>query len=307
MHSIKKESPITPASPSVLKSFFFASRPKTWIASVSPVLIGSALALQTVSLDGRIFFLTLLFSLFIQIGTNFANDYFDYLNGADTELRKGPKRATQEGWISPLAMRNATCAVFALAFFVALPLMLRAGFWSFGVAALCIAFGILYTGGPKPLGYLGLGELFVLIFFGPVAVWGSYFLQTGCTNAQVLIASLAPALLSTAILIANNLRDEISDRAAGKNTLVVRFGRRFGCWEYWMSLLGTFLVPPALVFYFGAPLSILIASVPLLALTPKIREILSHKDPLKLAALLPLSAALLILYTACYCIGMILH
>ena len=306
MHSIKKESPITPASPSVPNSFFLAARPKTWIASLSPVLIGTAAASQNVALDGRVFFLTLLFSLFIQIGTNFANDYFDFLNGADTELRKGPKRATQEGWISPSAMRNATFAVFALAFFVALPLMLRAGFWSFGVAALCIAFGILYTGGPKPLGYLGLGELFVLVFFGPVAVWGAYFLQTGSSSGQVLLASLAPGLLSTAILIANNLRDEISDRAVGKNTLVVRFGHRFGCWEYGLSLFGAFLVPFALVFYFGAPLLILIASVPLLVFTPKIRGMLIHKDPLKLAPLLPLSAALLILFTAGFCVAMIL-
>jgi 1,4-dihydroxy-2-naphthoate octaprenyltransferase len=268
--------------------------------------MGTVLAARFGALDGSVFCLTLLFSLFIQIGTNFANDYFDYLKGADTPLRQGPKRATQEGWISPASMKRATAAAFFLAFFVAVPLMIRAGFWSFGVAALCIAFGILYTGGPKPLGYLGLGEVFVFIFFGPVAVWGTYFLQTGSSNAEVLIASLAPALLSSAILIANNLRDEISDRAAGKNTLVVRFGHRFGCWEYGLSLFGALLIPSALIFYFSAPPLILAASVvPFLVFAPKIQEILiKYKDPLKLASLLPLSAALLLLYTALFCFGM---
>src|SRR4029077_8495079 len=116
---------------------------------------------------------------------NFANDYFDFINGADTSERIGPKRAVSAGWIDPGTMLIAALFTFALALCLALPLMLKIGLWSFAVAALCVLCGILYTGGPKPLGYLGLGEILVLIFYGPVAVMGTYFLQTGESRFSV--------------------------------------------------------------------------------------------------------------------------
>jgi 1,4-dihydroxy-2-naphthoate octaprenyltransferase len=215
-----------------------------------------------------IFTLTLLFSLLIQIGTNFANDYFDFMKGADSPLRKGPKRATQQGWIAPQSMLFATFFIFASALFIAIPLMIQAGLWSVFVAAACVLFGILYTGGSKPLGYLGLGEILVLLFFGPVATLGAFYLQTGATSFPVFIASLAPGFLSCAILIANNLRDEESDRAANKKTLVVRFGPRFGKLEYIFSLLIASVTPFLLVFFFKAPPRLLFSSIPFF-LTPR--------------------------------------
>lgn len=244
MPSMRNGNPASSASPSVLRSFILASRPKTWIASISPVCIGAFMASE---IEKVVFALTILFSLFIQIGTNYANDYFDFINGKDTKLRAGPKRAVLEGWIAPESMLVACMVTFGFAFLFAIPLMMMAGFWSFILAGACITFGILYTGGPFPLGYLGLGELLVFPFFGPIATCGTYFLQTQELNSTVFIASLAPGLISCAVLIANNLRDEKSDRATGKMTLVARFGKRFGMVEYALTLFGASMVPLVLI------------------------------------------------------------
>jgi 1,4-dihydroxy-2-naphthoate octaprenyltransferase len=299
---MKNESQTTHASPSALKAFFLASRPKTWIASLSPVCIGSVIARD---IHIPILILTLLFSLFIQIGTNFANDYFDFVNGADTVSRNGPKRATQQGWISPPSMLMATFLIFGTALLIAVPLMVLAGLWSLLLAATCVAFGLLYTGGPKPLGYLGLGELLVFIFFGPVATCGAYFLQTGTVDLAILIASLAPGLLSCAILIANNLRDEKTDKLAGKFTLIVRFGRTFGSWEYTLSILAAALIPILLVYFYNAPMKLLVASLILPLSLPSIRKAFTFRDPLEIIPILPATALLLFLYTILFCTALL--
>lgn len=298
MPSMKNEKLTLPASPNALKAYFLASRPKTWIASCSPVFIGTAFAAH---IQWPIFLLTLLFSLLIQIGTNFANDYFDFINGADSKLRNGPKRATQEGWIAPQSMLMATLLIFGCALLIATPLMLIAGLWSLFLAASCVAFGILYTGGPKPLGYLGLGEFLVFIFFGPVATCGTTYLQTGSVTLPVFIASLAPGFLSCSILIANNLRDEKSDRAADKRTLIVRFGRLFGSWEYTLAIVLASVVPLILVFVYQAPFSLALASLILIAAIPLIKKAFRFRDPLELISVLQGSALLLFLYTAIFC------
>ncbi len=304
MPSMKNGSPTLPASPSAPsapKAYFLASRPKTWIASLSPVFIGAAMAPHV---DMFTFLLTLLFSLAIQIGTNFANDYFDFINGADTNLRKGPKRATQEGWIAPSSMLIATLIIFACALLIAIPLMIIAGFWSLLLAAACVAFGILYTGGPKPLGYLGLGELLVFVFFGPIACCGTYFLQTGVVDMQIFLSSLAPGFLSCSILIANNLRDEKSDRIANKRTLIVRFGRKFGQWEYTLSILFAAIIPWVLVSVYEAPLQLLSASLIAVAAIPCIKKVFRFKDPLELIFVLQSSAFILLLYTTLFLYGL---
>lgn len=298
MPLMKNASPITPASPSALKAYFLASRPKTWIASLSPVFIGTVMAVE---INLSTFILTMLFSLFIQIGTNYANDYFDFINGADTQLRNGPKRATQQGWVSPRSMWIAALSIFGCALLAAIPLMMIAGLWSLFLAISCVAFGILYTGGPKPLGYLGLGEVLVFIFFGPVATCGTYFLQTGVVNTPIFIASLAPGLLSCSILIANNLRDEKSDRVAGKQTLIVRFGRTFGVWEYTLSILLAATIPLILVFGFQAPRILIASSFVFIVAIPPIQKVFSFRDPLELIGVLQVSAFILILYTAVFC------
>lgn len=292
MPSTKSENQTSPASPNALKALFLAARPKTWTASLSPVWIGTALAAKETQIGISIFVLTLLFSLCIQIGTNFANDYFDFINKADTAARIGPKRAVQQGWISPKAMLIATFVAFACALLSALPLMVSVGIWSFPVAALCILLGIAYTGGPKPLGYLGLGELLVLFFFGPVAVLGTYFLQTGGITASAFLASLPPGLISTAILIANNLRDETTDRHACKKTIVVRFGRRFGSWAYALSLIAA----ACAAFLFSK----ILAAIFLLAI-PSIKKAFRFRRPEELFALLQGTSLLLLFYTVLFC------
>lgn len=282
-----------------LRAFFLASRPTTWIASCSPVFIGTSLSHQK---QGSIFLFTLLFSLFIQIGTNFANDYFDFIKGADSKLRNGPKRATQEGWVAPQAMLRAALLLFVLALLMAIPLMRIAGLWSFFLAIACVVFGIFYTGGPKPLGYLGFGELLVFAFFGPIATCGTTFLQTGGVGLSVFIASLAPGFLSCALLIANNLRDEKSDRAANKRTLVVQMGRLFGSWEYTIAIGLAALIPLILVFLFQAPCRLIVASLILPAAIPSIKKVFRFRDPLELISVLRRSAVLLLLYTVLFCI-----
>ncbi|MBM3183836.1 MAG: 1,4-dihydroxy-2-naphthoate polyprenyltransferase [Chlamydiae bacterium] len=274
--------------PSTSQAFLLASRPKTWSASLAPVLIGGAIAVKETALNLPIFTLTLLFSLLIQIGTNYANDYFDFIKGADTKERIGPKRAVQQGWIAPKLMLNATFITFGIAFLIALPLMLKVGWWSFVIAACCILSGILYTGGPKPFGYLGLGEIFVFLFFGPVATIGTFFLQTQTANLPIFIASLAPGFLSSAILMANNLRDATTDKICGKRTLVVRFGTRFGRIFYILCIQGAALI----ALFFSLTESPLLFALFLILLVISFRKP-SLKSPSILLSIYALSFALL--------------
>jgi 1,4-dihydroxy-2-naphthoate octaprenyltransferase len=233
-------------SQSKLKIWINSARPKTLWAAVGPVLIGTALAYCDTHIHAGIFLATVLAAVFIQIGTNLSNDYFDYVKGADTEERTGPVRATQAGLISPVAMMRASIGVFGLAALLGLYLISKGGWPIMVVGVLSILSGILYTAGPLPLGYVGLGDLFVLFFFGPVAVGGTYYLQTHSTNPIVIIAGLAPGLISTAILTVNNLRDHRTDKTAGKKTLVVRMGRQFGVFEYIACVITASLVPVVL-------------------------------------------------------------
>lgn len=242
---------------------------------------------------------TLLFALLIQIGTNFANDAFDFLKGADTDERKGPPRAVQQGWISVQGMFWATALVFGAALVAALPLIALMGVWAFALSLLCVAFGVLYTGGPKPLGYLGLGEVLVLIFFGPVATCGTYYAQTLQFHPSVLLASLAPGLLSCSLIVANNLRDWETDRKANKRTLIVRFGQTFGRWEYVSCIELASLVPILLVALYGAPLQLgLCALISPLAL-PVVKRALQGND---FIPLLQGSGMLLWGYTLLFCL-----
>ena len=276
-------------SPSALKSFILASRPKTLIAGASPVIIGAALAALAAPLSMPLFLASFLFSIFIQIGTNYANDYFDSVNGADTEKRIGPPRAVAKGWLTPNAMRNGAFLSFFGAFCFSLPLLLATGPWALFFVFTSIAFGILYTGGPKPLGYLGLGDLLVLIYFGPVAVLGTYFVQQHAVSWNLFLLSLSPGLLSVAILTANNLRDEETDRAANKNTLVVRFGRKFGALEYTACILLAAFLPVYSGFFF--PMLILPIAAPL------IQKVFVFQSAEEIVPLLPKTAMVLLFYT----------
>ncbi|KAA3632267.1 MAG: 1,4-dihydroxy-2-naphthoate polyprenyltransferase [Calditrichaeota bacterium] len=229
-------------SQSKLHIWLLASRPKTLPAAAAPVIIGTAFAWNAEAFHLLSFLGALLGALFIQIGTNLANDYFDYKKGSDREDRLGPTRVTQAGLVSPQSVKWAMIIAFSLAFLVGIYLVYRGGIPIVVIGLLSILFGVLYTGGRYPIGYIGLGDIFVLIFFGPVAVGGTYYVQTLSITNEVLIAGLAPGFFSVAILVVNNLRDINSDRQSGKKTLAVRFGERFSKIQYSLSLLIPFMI-----------------------------------------------------------------
>lgn len=202
-----------------------AARPRTLPAAIAPVLVGSALAWRDEAFDAAAAGLCLGFALLVQIGTNFANDYYDFVKGADTAARVGPRRAVAAGLIAPATMRNAMWLVFAVAFALGLGLIAWGGAWLLVIGVASILCGIAYTGGPWPLGYNGLGDVFVFIFFGLVAVGATYFVQAGEMTTDAVLAAVPIGLMAANILVVNNYRDVETDAVAGKRTLVVRFGR----------------------------------------------------------------------------------
>ena len=214
-----------------------AARPKTLPAAVAPVVAGTALAVNQDGFHSLPALLCLLFALLIQIATNFANDYFDFKKGTDNAMRKGPKRAVAQGWITPRAMMIATVVTLFLAFLTGVGLIPFGGYGLIVVGVLSIAFAILYTGGPWPLAYLGLGDLFVLIFFGWIAVMFTYFVQAGTHAWLAFHLGTAVGCLSVNLLLINNYRDYDNDKASRKNTTVVKFGLGYGRWQYRVALL----------------------------------------------------------------------
>jgi 1,4-dihydroxy-2-naphthoate octaprenyltransferase len=196
-------------------------------AAVAPVLAGSALAWREGAFKGPAALACLGFALLVQIGANFANDYYDFIKGADTAERVGPRRAVASGLVAPAVMRMAMWLVFALAFAVGLTLLRFGGWPLLVVGVVSIVCGVAYTGGPFPLGYHGLGDAFVFIFFGLVAVSVTYFVQAGHISREALLAGAAIGALATNILLVNNYRDVETDAKAGKRTLVVRFGKSY--------------------------------------------------------------------------------
>ena len=203
-----------------------AARPRTLPAAVAPVLVGTAAAVEA-SDEFRLgaFLAALVGSIFIQIGTNLANDYSDAKRGADTVDRLGPVRVTAAGLVTPRRVLTATWVAFAVAVACGVYLAVVAGPVILAVGAVSILAGVLYTGGPRPYGYAGLGEAFVFLFFGLVAVNGSYFVQLERLDWLPFALSIPVGMLSTAILVVNNLRDTETDRRVGKRTLAVRLGR----------------------------------------------------------------------------------
>jgi 1,4-dihydroxy-2-naphthoate octaprenyltransferase len=236
-----------PARPGSLGAWFLAARPKTLVAGVVPVAVGSGLAVRSGAFAAGPALAALVGALLIQIGTNLANDAFDYEKGADTGARLGPPRATQQGWLSSKAVLRGAVACFALAVLVGLYLVSVAGPALIAVGLVSIVAGYAYTGGPYPLAYHGLGDVFVLVFFGLVATAGSYFVQAHAVTAAALIAGVAVGALGVSLLAVNNTRDAKTDAAAGKRTLVVRFGEGFGRGEWLAMVVVASLVPVVLV------------------------------------------------------------
>ena len=226
--------------PGNLVVWIAAIRPATLTAAVGPVLVGTALAQAAQVLRPLVALAALVGALLIQIGTNLFNDYADFEKGADTADRLGPARATQKGWLTPRQVLAGSIGALAAAFAVGIYLVTVGGWPIVAIGLASLACAVLYTGGPYPLAYTGLGDLFVFLFFGLVAVGGTYYLQAEAVSADALWAGAALGLLGTAILVVNNLRDRHGDAAAAKRTLVVRFGARFGRGEYVAVVLGAY-------------------------------------------------------------------
>lgn len=282
-----------------------ASRPRTLPAAVAPVLVGSALAWRDGAFDARAAGLCLAFALLVQIGTNFANDYYDFIQGADTAARVGPRRAVAAGLIAPAVMRRAMVLVFAVAFACGLGLIAWGGPWLLVVGVASILCGVAYTGGPWPLGYHGLGDVFVFLFFGLVAVGATYFVQAGRIATEAVLAAVPVGLLAVNILVVNNYRDADTDTAAGKRTLVVRFGRPFARAQFALSLAAAFAVPAVFAVRARSAWPLL----PLLLLPMAVRHIVRLRDttaPAELIALLGDTGRLLAFYALLLSAGLAL-
>jgi 1,4-dihydroxy-2-naphthoate octaprenyltransferase len=250
-----------------MRIWLMAARPRTLPAAIAPVLVGTAAAVEWAGRLPRVgaFLAALVGSIFIQIGTNLANDYSDARRGADTADRLGPVRVTSAGLVTPQRVLTATWIAFGVAVACGVYLAAVAGLVILLVGALSIAAGVLYTGGPRPYGYAGLGEVFVFLFFGLVAVNGSYYVQIEHLDTLPLGLSIGIGFLATAILVVNNVRDIETDRRAGKMTLAVRMGRHNAVVLFRMLVLGAYVVLPIAIVASGTcawPL-IGLASLPL--------------------------------------------
>lgn len=290
-----------PSSP--LQIWTAAARPKTLWAAAAPVLVGTAMAVEAGGFHALAALCALLGALLIQVGTNFSNDYADYLKGADTEARKGPLRVTQAGLVTPEAMRWATAVVFGLAVAAGGYLIWRGGWPVLLIGVLSILSGILYTVGRYSLAYLGLADLFVLVFFGPVAVGGTYYVQALDLDPVVLVMGLGPGLLSVAILLVNNIRDIDEDRQADKKTLVVRLGRSFGVALYALCVGVAAMLPVGVYGWTGTHPWAMAAAAILPLAVPAIRTLRASRDPAALNPLLGATSRMLLLYSVLFAIG----
>lgn len=251
MSGVQAETPQDKRAIERLSIWIEATRPRTLPAAVAPVIVGTALAWRDGEAKWGAAAVCLGFALLIQIGTNFANDYYDYKKGADTAERVGPRRAVASGLIKPEAMRVAMIAVFVAAFALGLTLLAYGGWPLLMIGVASIACGVAYTGGPYPLAYHGLGDVFVFVFFGLVATGATAFVQTGRITAASLVAGAAAGALATNILVANNYRDVETDAKAGKRTLLVRWGRGYGRAQFAFAH-GVAVTAPLLLVLLGA-------------------------------------------------------
>jgi 1,4-dihydroxy-2-naphthoate octaprenyltransferase len=289
-----------------LRHWVAAARPATLTASVVPVAVGTAVALGDAPFKALAFGAALLGALAIQIGTNLANDYFDWRAGADRAGRIGPQRVTQAGLIPPHQVLTGAWTAFGFAVGCGTILIAMAG-WPIavlGVAA--IAAGILYTGGPFPYGYVGLGDLFCFLFFGLAAVCGAYFVQTGTLSAAAVTASIPVGFTVTAILVVNNIRDIDTDRVAGKRTLAVILGRRASRAQYAILLIGAFLLPPLLWALDLAPAAALLACIAAPFSIPLIRAVFTRVDGPTLNTALRGTARLHLIFGMLFALGVLL-
>jgi 1,4-dihydroxy-2-naphthoate polyprenyltransferase len=288
-----------------LRIWVVAARPRTLPAAIAPVLVGTALAGSEGTFHALRFIAALGGSIFIQIGTNLSNDYSDAHRGADTEERLGPVRVTSAGLVAPRQVLLATWLAFAVAVAFGAYLIAVVGWELLLVGAASILAGVLYTGGPRPYGYEGLGELFVFFFFGLVAVAGSYYVQTERLRPLAIGLAVPVGLLAAAILMVNNVRDVDTDRRARKRTLAVRLGRLGARRLFAATLLAVVVATIVLAATAAKPWLLLgLGAVPLMP--PLLRTVGTRVDGPSLNAALASSGRLLAVYALLMSAGLLL-
>jgi 1,4-dihydroxy-2-naphthoate octaprenyltransferase len=292
------------APTSALGLWLEAARLRTLPAAIIPVATGITLAAIDGYTNAAISAVTLVTAILIQIGTNFANEYYDYLKGADTPERVGFLRATSAGLIAPETMKRATVGTMVLAFLIGLILVWHGGWIILAIGLLSLLFGYAYTGGPYPLAYNGLGDLFVMVFFGLVAVNGTYFLLSSTVSYPVIIASLSCGALATNILVVNNLRDTDTDRKVGKRTLGVLFGDNFLRLEYTVLLMVACAVPPHFYAQEGYSAAVFMPFLSLPLGLMALRSVWFDHDKRMLNGTLIRTAAFMTVYGFLLCIGL---
>ncbi len=295
----------TTQHPSQFQIWLLAARPKTLPAAAAPVIVGTAVAIGEGVFSFWPALAALLGALLIQIGTNFANDVFDYKKGADTTDRLGPMRVTQAGLLLPRQVMAGMWATFGLAALIGLYLVFVGGWPIVVIGILSIASGIAYTGGPFPLGYNGLGDLFVFVFFGLVAVCGTYYVQALTVSPAALWAAVPVGLLATAILVVNNLRDIETDRAAGKKTLAVRFGERGAQVEY-LLLVGLSYIIPLIMWLTGSSTPWVMLSWLSLPLVKSLVQLIMNEKGRPLNQALAGTARLELVYAFLFSVGLVI-
>ncbi|RMG42898.1 MAG: 1,4-dihydroxy-2-naphthoate polyprenyltransferase [Candidatus Dadabacteria bacterium] len=285
------------------QAWFLAARPKTLPAAVVPVVIGAVLAAREAQVSMLLLAVILICAVLIQVLTNFANDYFDYLKGADTADRVGPLRVTQAGLVSPGEMRRALVVTVIIALLLGLYLVVQGGLpiLIIGLVSLVLAFA--YSAGPIPLSYSGLADIFVIVFFGPVATAGTFYLLRGTVGSDIILAGLAPGFISTAILTVNNLRDIEEDRKAKKLTLPARFGASFAAAEYLLMFILAGLIPPLLVYLYDYSHAVILADLFLIPAFFLGRRVVAVNSLPELNGVLAGTGGVLVLYCILFSLG----
>ena len=286
-----------------LQVWFLACRPKTLAASIIPVIVGTSMAAKYHNISLLDFFVTLLTAILIQIGTNLANDYFDFKKGADNDERIGPLRVTQAGLVTSEQIKFAMQTVFLVAALLGLYLVYIGGLPIFIIGALSLCFAVLYTGGPFPFAYYGLGDIFVFVFFGPTAVCGTYYILTSSFSFDAFFAGCSIGFLSTAILVVNNLRDIETDTKSGKKTLAVRIGSLATKIEWTTLLFAAFLLPVFMFVFTKANSGVMLSSLTLFPAYSVLRTVLFEQDKRKLNQALANTGMLLTIYGILFSIG----
>ncbi len=286
-------------------SWILASRPKTLLAAFVPVIVGSSIAYHDGKFKPLAALIALICAVLIQIGTNFVNDLYDYLAGSDTAERVGPQRVLASGLISPTEMKKAIFITFGLTFILGLYLVHISTYITLIIGIVSIIAGIAYTAGPYPLAYNGLGDVFVFIFFGLIGTVGTYYVQTLDVTPLVVWASIPVGALITNVLVVNNYRDIEQDSKAGKNTLAVKYGKKFTRFQYVTFTAISYLILFVVYFTYKQSLFVFLPAVSLPLAIKLIKMIYTFKDQ-QLNKTLELTAKLSAIYGLLFAAGILI-